>query len=261
MKKICCLGCSLLTLGLTMLTSCSSGKTIYGDTSSTKVLQIGTESTFDPFEYQENGKVVGFDMDLMDAFGKSKGYKIEVNDMDFDGIVLAIETGKIDIGATGLSITDERKENINFSIPYYTAGQVVICKSDSSYASLTSVEDLNDALNTTGTKLGYQIGNTVGDYIDDNLKNATGVSYQGIPTALMDLTNGKINAILCDIEPAKTYAGNDSNYKVMLEIPLSEEDYGFGINKDNTALKAELDDFLNEYMESEEWDALIEKYF
>ena len=122
-----------------------------------KVLRVATEPTFAPFEFQKEGsdELAGFDMDLIRAIGKKLGYKVEIANMGFDALIPALNTGNIDVAIAGMSITDERKEAVGMSDPYYTSGLIVMVKKDNN--DIKSIDDL------AGKRIAAQIGTTGAD--------------------------------------------------------------------------------------------------
>ncbi|HBF86879.1 MAG TPA: hypothetical protein DDW54_04280, partial [Clostridiales bacterium] len=206
MKKfLAVLAAAALTVGATMgLASC--GKT--------DDLVVYTESGFAPFEYVDGGKIVGVDVDIMQKVADKLGKKLKFEDVKFDTIVDAVKDGKLtNVGAAGLSITDARKEKVDFSVPYYTAELYVIYKAanETTYVSATTDGKQGvywDAF--AGKKVGVQNGTTADLFLSDEIEldegvlngqNATKTGYDTYATALEDMKVGNIDVMIMDEIP------------------------------------------------------------
>ena len=113
-----------------------------------KVIRMATEATFPPYEYFEKGKIVGIDADIVTEIAKTLGYETEIIDMKFDSVILAVQTGKCEIAASGITVTEERKKQINFTIPYVTATQVIIVPKNSPLKTPDSLKDKKIRIHT-----------------------------------------------------------------------------------------------------------------
>lgn len=210
-----------------------------------------TNAAFPPFEYiGEGGKPAGVDVEIAEAIAAELGVTLNVIDMDFDGIVMAVQTGKGDIGAAGMTNTEERRKNVDFSIDYLTTTQLIVVKEDSAYAS---AEDL------AGKEIGVQLGTTGGLYAADYIDDAKISTFKTGPDAGMALASGKIDAVVIDEMPAQQIAKANTGLKV-LEEPLTEEQYAIAIAKGNEDLKAVIDKVLEKLLAEGTVDALIEKH-
>lgn len=181
-----------------------------------------TNAAFAPYEYLgSDNQVAGVDVDLAQAIADKIGVKLEVTNMDFDGLIPALVGGKGDIVAAGLTITDERKQTVDFSDPYADATQLIIIKSDN--AEIKSVEDL------AGKTIGVQLG-TTGDIYASDIEGATIKQYKTGIEAGMDLKNGKLDAVVLDKLPAQNIV--DSNEGLtLIDTPLTEEEYAIAVQK------------------------------
>ena len=159
-----------------------------------KVVYVGTNAEFAPFEYLEKNKVVGFDIDLLDAISKETGLEFKVQDMAFDGLLPALQTKKVDMVIAGMSATPERKKAVAFSKPYFKAKQVVITKGVDK--SLKSFKDLS------GKKVGVMLGFT-GDTVVSEIKGVKVERFNASYAAIMALSQNKVDAVVLDSEPAK----------------------------------------------------------
>ena len=141
-------------LSMSLLTACGDKKEAAAPAKEEKVLRVGTNPTFAPFEFQAKGSndLTGFDIDLAKALGKQMGYKVELVNLGFDGLIPALSTGNIDLAVSGMSITEERKNAVDFCDPYYTSGLIVLVRPDE-----TNIKNINDLV---GKRIGAQIGTT-----------------------------------------------------------------------------------------------------
>ncbi|MFW6083281.1 MAG: basic amino acid ABC transporter substrate-binding protein [Thermoplasmatota archaeon] len=220
---------------------------------------VGTSADFEPFEYKEGGEIVGFDIELVKAILKDQGYEnIEVRDMDFGTLIGAVQQGKIDVVAAAMTITDEREEKIDFSDPYYEADQSIIVRQNSEI----TLEDPQELENYV---VGAQAGTTGAGWIEENLVNNGTMSeddferYSKYTLALQDLLNDRIDAIVLDKPVAQAFERNE-DVKIIETISTGEQ-YGFGVKEDRDKLLNNINDGLENIMDTEEWDELVNKYF
>lgn len=164
-------------------------------------LTMATNANFPPYEYYDGNTIVGIDADIAAAIADKLGMKLAISDMDFGSIIAAVQTGKADMGMAGMTVTDERKQSVNFSDTYATGVQVVIVKSDS---SISSLDDLQ------GKKIGVQ-ENTTGDIYasadpkDDGFGEKNVKRFSSGNDAVLALLNGQVDAVIIDNEPAKAF--------------------------------------------------------
>ena len=238
MKKLVCLLASALMV--LSLAACTSEK---GE------LVMATNAEFPPYEYHEGDKIVGIDVEICQAIADEMGKKLVIEDMAFDSVITSVYTGKADIGAAGLTITEDRLKNINFSTPYTTAAQVIIVPGDSDIAS---PDDL------TGKKVGVQLG-TTGDIYADDIQDATVERYNKGYEAVQALLQGKIDAVMIDNEPAKVYVAQNPELKIVDE-EFTYEEYAIAVAKDNEELLNEVNSAIAKLKESGKLDEIINKY-
>ena len=235
-------------------TTTTSGTTT---TTQKKVLRVGTSPDFPPFEYiAENGSIVGFDIDLVRHLAKMIGYDdIEIVSIDFDGLIPALQQGQIDVIAAGMTITAERAQQVDFTIPYWQADQAILVKEDSSVKP-ASAEELE------GLTVGVQQGTTAQSYLEGLVDNGTNIDikvYTSYVLAVQDLVNGRVDAVVVDKPVAQTF---EKTYPVVISgVIETGEKYGLAVQKGNTELLNALNNALQEFMNSPEWDQLIQKYF
>lgn len=219
-----------------------------------KVLRVGTEPTFAPFEFTDDkGQFVGFDMDLIRAMGKEAGYKVEIQNIGFDALIPSLQTNIIDCAASGMTITAERAKVVAFSNPYYTAGLLVMVQKSNN--TIKGYADLK------GKKIACQIG-TTGENKSREAGGESVVAYNTNTEACMELVNGGVDAVINDAPVVsfylKTPAGK--NCKTVGDI-LEAEEYGFAFNKNNTKLVKDMNKALATLKKNGEYDKLYAKWF
>lgn len=218
-------------------------------------LVMGTNAAFPPFEYVEGGgKITGFDVEIAEKVAGKIGVPLEIKDMEFDNLIIELSIGKIDLAAAGISITEAKQKEADFSEPYFDAKQVVIVREDND--TIKTTEDLK------GKKVGVQTATTGEQTARKHVDEV--ISYDTIFQGVMDLQSGKVDVLVIDNEPAINIVGanKDSDKPLKyLEIGFEEEKYGIAVTKGNTELKAVIDEVLKELHDSGEYARLIEKYF
>ena len=238
MKKILCLAAGLLMIA--SLAACTSKK---------DELVMATNAEFPPYEFHEGDKIVGIDVEICQAIADELGKELVIEDMAFDSVITSVYTGKADLGAAGLTITEDRLKNINFSDPYATAAQVIIIKEDSDIAS---PDDL------VGKTIGVQLG-TTGDIYAEDIEDATLERYNKGFEAVQALLQGKIDAVIIDNEPAKVYVSQNDGLKIVDEA-FTYEEYAIAIAKDNDKLLNDVNAAIKKLKDSGKLDEIVAKY-
>lgn len=216
------------------------------------VLTVGTNAEFPPFEFLSNNEIDGVDPAMVKAIGEKLGLKVEIKDMAFDSLDSALTGGQVDMIAAGYTITSDRLENMDFADSYYTAEQTIIVRSDSGY---TSKEDLK------GKVIGGQTGTTglitSAEEIteSDNIKG-----YSNGATAVQDLLNGNLDAVIIDNNPAKEYKEQHSDELTLITGQFEPEKYAYAVRKGNTALQQAINDALQELKDDGTFDQIIDEY-
>ncbi|WP_293720510.1 basic amino acid ABC transporter substrate-binding protein [uncultured Cetobacterium sp.] len=215
-------------------------------------LYVGTDATeFPPFEYIENGEIKGFDIDLIKEIGKILNKEIVLKNIQFDGLIPALQTGKLDVIIAGMTVTAEREKNINFSNPYYTSKQLLIVNKNSTLSTLESLK---------GHKVGVVLGCT-GDVIATEMGNSiTLYRYNTTSESIMALNANKIDAVILDSEPAKNFVKNNSNLKY-IDNELAKEDYAIAVGKQNLTLVKNINTALETLKSNGTFKKLNKKYF
>lgn len=238
MKKILCMAAGLLMI--VSLAACTSKK---------DELVMATNAEFQPYEYHQGDKIVGIDVEICQAIADDLGKDLVIEDMAFDSVITSVYTGKADLGVAGLTITEDRLKNVNFSDPYAIASQVIIVKDDSDIAS---PDDL------VGKTIGVQLG-TTGDLHAEDIEDAVLERYNKGFEAVQALSQGKIDAVIIDNEPAKVYVSQNDGLKIVDEA-FTYEEYAIAIAKDNTQLLNEVNASIAKLKESGKLDEIINKY-
>ena len=218
------------------------------------VLTVGTNAEFPPFEYvDDNGEADGFDIALIKAVGEKLGVAVEVENMEFDSLVASIGN-KIDVAIAGMTVTDERKESVDFSNSYYDALQYVIVLEGSEIATF---DDL------AGKTIGVQLG-TTGDIIaSDDVEGATVSQYNKAVDAVNDLINGRVDCVIIDKNPALVFEAQFSGQVKALDgaqFDFEVENYAIALPKDDTALAEQVNAALEEIKADGTFDKLVADY-
>lgn len=214
-------------------------------------IYIGTNAEFPPFEYLENGKITGFDIELMNEIGKVLNADIKIQDMAFDGLLPALQLKKVDVVIAGMTATEERMKTVAFTQPYYTASQVIIVKEGDN--SIKSFEDLK------GKRVGVMLGFT-GDTVVSEIEGVKIERFNAAYAGIMALKADKADAVVLDSEPAKNYVKQNPGLK-LAEADAAKEEYAIAIRKNDKALLAKIEKALAEIKANGTYDKLIEKYF
>ena len=262
-------------MGLTIIAGCSSTTQNSGDDANTTAnnssdpasietvsdgqLIMGTNAAFPPFEYTTTDGLVGdfdgIDVAIAKKIADSMGKELVINDQEFDGLIAAVSTGKVDMAVAGMTITPERQENVDFSDTYYAATQVMLVSPDNT--TITKAEDLKNA-----TKVGVVLGYTGDNIVTDTLQ----LSENQIQRAnraidiVMELKNGKLDAVVVDSATGKALA--EKNDLKVVEDPevFDTEEYAIAVRKGNTALLEQINTVLAEMKANGEIEQLAEEY-
>ena len=215
-------------------------------------LHMATNAFFPPYEYYENDTVVGIDPEMAAAIADELDMKLVIDDMDFDAILPAVTSGKADIGMAGMTVTEDRLKSVNFTTSYAKGVQVVIVKDG---GKVTSLDDLAK----DGILIGVQ-QNTTGDiYASDDYGTDKVVQYKNGPDATAALVAGKIDAVIIDKEPAKSYVAANTGLSI-LDATYADEDYAICVAKDNDELLNKINTALEELIADGTVKAIIDKY-
>ena len=219
-----------------------------------KVIMV-TNAEFEPFEFKENDQIVGIDAEIAQKIAEKLEVELEITDIAFDSCVPSVQGGKADFAAAGMTITEDRLKNVDFSDNYFNASQMIIVGIDS---DIKGREDLN------GKVVGVQQGTTGDEYCtnekkENDIEVAEVKRYRKGMDAVADLINGRVDAVVIDDFPADKLVEKNTDKIVKLEEPLTEEQYAIAVAKGSN-LKDVIDEVLAELTESGEMDEIISKY-
>ena len=233
MKKI-----LLILISLLCLTSCKKDDS--------KLILV-TEAGFAPYEYYENGEVVGVDIDIAKEIAKRLGKELIVKDIAFDSIINELNSSKADFAAAGISITPEREEEVDFSIEYALSKQVIIVRK-----GYNKISTLNDLSNKT---ISVQLGSVADSYVNKNYKNAKIVSQKKYLTAAQDVKSLKSDCLIMDELPAKELVKSNTDLEI-LNIEVFTDKYAIAVKKGNTFLLNQINQILTDLIN----EGKIEEY-
>ena len=214
-------------------------------------LIMSTNAAFPPYEMTtDSGEFEGIDVETAQAIADKLGLELQIDDMDFDAALLAVQQGKSDMVMAGLTVTDERQNVMDFTDSYATGIQSIIVKEDSDIAS---VDDL------AGKKIGTQRGTTGYLYCSDDFGDENVVAYDNGLTAVQMLNNGQVDCVVIDNAPAKEFVAANPGLK-LLDTAYVEENYAIGVGKGNTELKDAINTALEELKADGTLQAIVDKY-
>ena len=214
-------------------------------------LIMSTNAAFPPYEMTtDSGEFEGIDIETAQAIADKLGLELQIDDMDFDAALLAVQQGKSDMVMAGVTVTDERQNVMDFTDSYATGIQSIIVKEDSDIAS---VDDL------AGKKIGTQRGTTGYLYCSDDFGDENVVAYDDGLTAVQMLNNGQVDCVVIDNAPAKEFIAANPGLK-LLDTAYVEEDYAIGVGKGNTELKDAINTALEELKADGTLQSIVDKY-
>lgn len=198
-------------------------------------LVMVTEAGFAPYEYYEGGEIVGVDIDIANEIAKELGKKLVIKDIAFDSIVNEVKSGKADFAAAGISYSDERAKEVDFTVNYATSKQVVIVTEDSDISLPKQIKD---------KKVAVQLGSIADTYVTENYKDATITRQKKYLAAIQDLKTGKVDCVVMDELPAQEILKENSGLKI-LDKELTQDKYGMIVKKGNKELLDSINKVLN----------------
>lgn len=213
-------------------------------------LVMVTEAGFAPYEYYENGEVVGVDVDIAREIAKYLGKTLVVKDIAFDSIINEVKTGKADFGAAGISYSEDRAKNVDFSINYAVSKQVVIVNNNS---SITNVNGISNK------KIAVQLGSIADTFVTEKYKSANVVRQKKYLAAIEDLKTGKVDCVVMDELPAKEIVSKNEGIKI-LDGSLTNDSYGMVVKKGNKELLDAINMVLQNLKDEGKIDEFIIKH-
>ena len=235
MKKI-----IILLLGIFLIGGCSKDE---------NTLVMATEAGFAPYEYYENNEIVGVDVDIAKEIAAAMGKELVIKDVAFDSIINEVKSGKADFGAAGISYSDERAEEVDFTINYTTSKQIVVVKEDSNIT--------NDDL--ANLKIAVQLGSVGDTYVTKNYPNAQITRQKKYLAAIQDLLTDKVDCVVMDELPAIEMLKNNSGLKI-LDQELFTDSYGMIVKKGNTELLNAINEVLKKLLEEGKIEEFVIKH-
>jgi len=217
-------------------------------------VKVGTNAEYPPFEFvNEEGTITGFDIELMEAIAEEAGFEYELVNTRWDGIFVALASGEFDAVISAATITPERAEQVNFSDPYFNAGQRIAVKADND--AIQGPEDLE------GLKVGVQLG-TTGDIFLSEQTGADVQRYDENTLAFEALNNGDLDAVMADgPTAAEVLQSNPEMDLKLVDGVFTEEQYGIAVNQEETDLLEAINEGLAAIKENGEYDEIYDKYF
>ncbi len=249
---------SIMTIGA--LAGCGSKKDadVPSEQTGGKII-MGTNAAFPPFEFTTStglvGEFDGIDVAIAKNIAESMGKELEVADMEFDGLIAAVSTGKVDMAVAGMTVTEERKQSVDFSDTYFTAAQVMVVAADNT--DITKAEDLKN-----GKKVGVVLGYTGDGIVTDDLKldESNIVRANRGLDVVQEVKNGKLDAVVIDSATGKALA-EKNGLKVVEDAEAFEaEEYAIAVQKGNTELLEAINKTLSDMKAKGEIDELAVKY-
>ena len=259
-KKLVFLTITVLTIGL-LFSGCGQSKQAV-DNSLNDIKQkgqfiVGLDDSFPPMGFRDDkGEIVGFDIDLAKEAGKRMGVKVVFKPVQWDGILLSLNNKDIDVIWNGLTITDKRKQQIDFSKVYLQNKQIIVVKNDS---PIKSKKDL------AGKKVGLQLGSSSETALNDDTTTSSTLKeikkYSDNTEALMDLNQGRVDAVVADEVVGRYYISKKPGLYKVLDEDFGKEDYGVGIRKTDKTFKEELDKTLDAMKADGTANKISQKWF
>lgn len=223
-----------------------------------QTFKAALEPTFPPFDTTDNsGELTGLDVDLVNAIAEDQGFTVKWENLQFDGLIPALQAGNIDIIASGMSITSEREEQVDFSDPYYDSGLIVAVAADNN--KIKGEEDL-----TKDMKVAVQIGTTgaaEAQKLKDDGKIGEVVVLPQLDTAMMQLINGDVDAVINDKPVTEAYIAKQGDKIKMVGDVINADSYGIAVQKGNKSLQAALNAGLTNIKDNGTYDELVAKWF
>lgn len=245
MKSLIWLSCLMLLLLSLVVSSCA--------TQTANKIRVATDASWPPFEYvnDKTKQLEGFDIDLMNEIAKKAGLRIEFVNVDFTQLLSSMAKCQYDAAISSITITNERKNVMDFSDPYIIAGQVVVVRKDST--------DIQNKDKLGGKQVGAEI-NTTGAMEAGKIKDATLKTYAKIDLAYQDLMNKRIDAVIADNPVALAYVGKNPDKLKSVGTVFTSEYYGIAVCKTNKELLAKINSGLKTCLDEKLIDKLIDKW-
>ena len=248
--KIIAIAAALVLIAL-CLVGCGSNKGTIEKIKENGKFTVLTEAGFAPFEYiDKDGEIAGVDVEISQRIADKLGVELEMVSMDFDGLIQALQAGKGDMVAAGLTADEERAKSVDFSINYIDTGLYIIVKGEGS--KVASKEDIAE-----GVTVGVQKGTTSDLFVSDTTAEVS--RYTRVADAVVAVQTGKIDAVVCDELPATDAVTNNPDLK-LLDDPLTVEQYSVAVTKGDEEFLKLVNEVLQEMLDSGEIDELVSEH-
>ncbi len=246
-------------MAVSFVSGCSNGKTGASVTTDddSKVLIMGTSADYKPFEFIDtavSSEIIGFDVDLANYIAEELGYELEVRDMDFNSLLTALQTDKVDIVLAGMTPTEERKEVVDFSDIYFTAKNVVITTTDS---GIESLEDIN------GKVLGAQTGSIQQTAVEEMQESGLDVTLETrerMPNLIQEILSGRIDGVVIEDMVTANYLEANDNLKIADVLEEADNGSAIALPK-GSDLTEQINEIIAEMKENGKMDELVNKWF
>ena len=250
MKKFLSLVLSIVMILGLVACGQKAATTASADGSATKLVMC-TNAEFPPYEYKDGGKFMGIDVECAKLIGEKLGVEVEILDIAFDSLIPTVMSGKADFAMAGMTVTEDRKESVDFTHTYQKAVQAIVVPIDSTISSANSLE---------GKKIGVQTGTTGDIYCSGDFGDAAVERYSKIIDGFQAMKSGKIDAVVVDDQVASAIVEQDSTAFKILETAYAEEEYAIAVKKGNTDLLNKLNSVIDEIKSNGELQAIVSKY-
>lgn len=215
---------------------------------------VATDSSFVPFEFDDGGEHVGFDIDVINAIADDVGFDINLEVTNFDGIIPGLQTGAFDIAIAGITITDERKEAVDFTDPYYKSGIRIAVPEDN-----TDIKGMDDL---AGKTVASRLGSAPLEYLAEHVPDANAQSFEQLDQMYLAVEGGSADALLYDAPNVEYYISTTEDSKLKLVGDLYEaQEYGIAVSKDNEALVTAMNESLAGLLEDGTYAEIYQKWF
>ena len=217
---------------------------------------VATDTSFVPFEFQEEegGDYVGFDIDIINEIADRVGFEIDLETTNFDGIIPGMQTGTFDIAIAGMTITDERREAVDFTSPYYKSGLRIGVPADDD--TITSIDDL------AGKTIATRLGSTSANYLEENIEGATANTYEQLDQAYLAVEGDGADAVLYDAPNVEYYIlpAGEGKLKTVGEL-IEAQDYGIAVGQGNEELVTAMNESLAEMIDDGTYTEIFKEWF
>lgn len=246
LKKLFVLFLSLTML--TMLSACGGGNSL-ADIEKKGSMTVATNPDFPPFEALDGTTIVGIEVDIMEKIAEKLGVEIVFEQVDFESVLPGVQSGKFDVGMSGITVTEKRQKNVDFTMPYFIAAQSIVVPANS---------DIRGKADLSGKTIAVQTGTTAEIFCMENGYEV--LSYQSNNDAASALVSGKAQAWVVDNEVAIKLSAEQNGATVVLDEAMTTEPYAFAFAKDSPTLVEKFNEVITEMIEDGTMQAIFDSY-